>query len=81
MTPFFANKGYHSLINVNIAKLGGTRTLKTAQDCITLKDYLKEGLQQSFDKAALYFDHEKRPTSKWKVGDTVYLNAKNIKTK
>jgi hypothetical protein len=59
MTPFFANKGYHPLINVNIAKLGGTKTLETAQDWITLNDYLKERLQQSFDKAALYFDHGK----------------------
>jgi hypothetical protein len=50
MTPFFANKGYHPLINVDLAKLGGTRTLETAQDWIqdwiTLNDYLKECLQQ-----------------------------------
>jgi hypothetical protein len=81
MTPFFTNKDYHPLINVNIAKLGGTRTLETARDWITLNNYLKEHLQQSFNKAALYFDHGKRPTPKWKVGDTVYLNTKNIKTK
>ena len=81
MTPFFANKGYHPLINVDIAKLEGTKTLETAQDWITLNKYLKERLQQSFDRAALYYDNGKRPTPKWKVGDTVYLNAKNIKTK
>ena len=55
--------------------------LETAQDWITLNEYLKERLQQSFDRAALYYDNGKRPTPKWKVGDTVYLNAKNIKTK
>ena len=81
LTPFFANKGYHPFINIDIAKLEGTKTLETAQDWITLNKYLKERLQQSFDRAALYYDNGKRPTPKWKVGDTVYLNAKNIKTK
>jgi hypothetical protein len=44
MTPFFANKGYHPLINVDIAKLGGTKTLETAQDWITLNDATRSTL-------------------------------------
>ena len=81
MTPFFANKGYHPILNVDIAKVKGTRILETAQDWASLNTYLKERLQQSFDKAALYFDEGRTQAPKWKVGDKVYLNTKNIKTK
>jgi hypothetical protein len=49
MTPFFANKGYHPVINVDIAKVEGTKALEIAQDWTTLNEYLKKHLQQSFD--------------------------------
>jgi hypothetical protein len=81
MTPFFANKGYHLMLNVDIAKVEDTKMLETAEDWITLNEYLKEHLQQSFDKSTLYFDNTRRLTPKWKEGDMVYLNTKNIKTK
>jgi hypothetical protein len=54
MTPFFVNKGYYLMLNVDIAKVEGTKMLETAEDWITLNEYLKECLQQSFDKSACY---------------------------
>ena len=81
MTPFFANKGYHPILNVDVAKVKGSKLLETAQDWASLNTYLKEKLQESFDKAAMYYDNSKRITPRWKVGDMVYLNSKNIKTK
>ena len=81
MTPFFANKGYHPVLNVDIAKVEGSKALEMAQDQATLNEYLKDQLQQSFDQAALHYDSGKRDTPKWKVGDEVYLNTKNIQTK
>jgi hypothetical protein len=59
----------------------GAKALEIAQDWTTLNDYLKKCLQQSFDQAALYHDSNRRETLKWKVGEKVYLNTKNIKTK
>jgi hypothetical protein len=38
MTPFFANKGYHPVINVDIAKVEGAKALEIAQDWTTLND-------------------------------------------
>jgi hypothetical protein len=32
MTPFFANKGYHPILNVDVAKVKGSKLLETAQD-------------------------------------------------
>jgi hypothetical protein len=81
MTPFFANKSYHPVINVDITKVKGAKALEIAQDWITLNDHLKKRLQQSFNRAALYHDNNRRETPKWKVGEKVYLNTKNIKTK
>ena len=81
MTPFFANKGYHPVLNVDVAKVQGSKLLETAQDWDSLNQYLKEKLQESFDKAAMHHDSGKRQTPRWKVGDMVYLNSKNIKTK
>jgi transposase InsO family protein len=49
MTPFFANKGYHPVINVDIAKVEGAKAPEIAQDWTTLNEYLKKHLQQSFD--------------------------------
>ena len=42
MTPFFANKGYHPVLNVDIAKVEGSKALEMAQDWAMLTEYLKD---------------------------------------
>jgi hypothetical protein len=44
ITPFFANKGYHPVINVDITKVEGAKALEIAQDWIILNNYLKKCL-------------------------------------
>jgi hypothetical protein len=81
MTPFIANKGYHHVIHLDIAKVEGTKALEIVQDWRTLNKYLKKHLHQSFNQAALYYNNSRRETLKWKVGGKVYLNTTNIMTR
>jgi hypothetical protein len=45
VTPFFANKGYHPVLNWEFSKIPSAKVLEVAQDWDSLNKYLKEHLK------------------------------------
>ena len=81
VTPFFANKGYHPVLNWEFSKIPNAKVLEVAQDWDSLNKYLREHLKVAMERATYFANQNRRPTPNWNVGDKVYLNTKNIKTK
>jgi hypothetical protein len=81
VTPFFANKGYHPVLNWKFSKIPSAKVLEVVQDWDSLHKYLKEHLKVAMESATYFANLNRRPTSNWNVGDNIYLNTKNIKTK
>jgi hypothetical protein len=81
MTPFFANKGYHPVLNWEFSKIPNAKVLEVANDWQTLNDYLKKHLEIAMEQATYFANMNRRPMPNWNVGDMVYLNTKSIKTK
>jgi hypothetical protein len=79
--PFFANKGYHPVLNWEFSKIPSAKLLEVAKDWDSLNEYLKEHLKVVMERATYFANLNQRPTPNWNVGDNVYLNTKNIKTK
>lgn len=81
VSPFFANKGYHPLIQpVSNAESISTEASAYATDLSDLHDYLREQLkiaQLAYQRPA---DQKRIPFPVLKEGDLVYLSSRNIKT-
>ena len=81
VTPFFANKGYHPVLNWQFSRIPNAKVLEVAKDWDSLNDYLQEHLKVAMERATYFANLNRRPTPNWNVSDKVYLNTKNIKTK
>jgi hypothetical protein len=55
VTPFFANKGYHPVLNWEFSKIPSAKVLEVAQDWDSLNKYLKEHLKVAMESATLQF--------------------------
>ena len=85
VTPFFANSGQHPragfepVDNSEITQ----ETLKAhelADQMEELTEYLKESIELAQAKHEYYANAHRMPSPKLKVGDQVWLDARNIKT-
>jgi hypothetical protein len=81
MTPFFANKGSHPAITIDLGQVEGHEANQVVKDWDTLHSYLKQQVHHSYNIHAEFSDRKRRPTPNWQVGEKVYLNSKNIQTK
>jgi hypothetical protein len=81
VSPFFTNKGYHPKLEIGVDNV----TLYTAQqhvdDLSSLHEYLREQIQVTLDQYIRATGTRKIPPPEFQVGNKVWLNACNIKTK
>ena len=80
VTPFFANYGYHPLLNIQVQQVPSTQAAQMAADLDSLHAHLREQLRitiQSYERAAEGARQEIPPFA---VGNLVWLHACNIHT-
>jgi hypothetical protein len=83
--PFFANKRYYSVLNWKFSKILSAKVLEVVKDWDSLNKYLnkyhKKHLKVTMERTTYFANLNQKPTPNWNVGDNIYLNTKNIKTK
>jgi hypothetical protein len=82
VTPFFANFGYHPKFTVTIPRV--TKGNIPLQDRIksfqNLYSEMKVNIQSAIDRHARHFDTKAMPQPEFKIGDQVWLDARNLRT-
>ena len=85
MTPFFANYGYHPRCNLRVSRPADPSVNPTAEDLLEQFKQLHSVLRSNLTSAQVeykeYHDRHMKDPPAFKVGDKVWLNRRNIKTK
>lgn len=81
VSPFFANKGYNPRLTVTHENVRVQDALMVARDLKELHQHLREQIADANETYARYADRRRESTPNWAVGDKVWLNLTNIKTK
>ncbi len=81
VTPFFANKGFHPKLEVSLESVLSEHAHKMAADLKELHQYLQGQLQHTIKRYQLHSLDRRLPIPNFKVGDSVWLDSRNIKTK
>ena len=86
MTPFFADHGYEPRSGSeppNTYEGTGRAEVLHADELVRkheeIREYLKEQLTWAQDDQAKYANRERQPHPEYKIGDKVYVNAKDFK--
>jgi hypothetical protein len=82
MTPWYANKGYHprtaSTFEPSSKEIRNPTALDISEQISKIQEELKENLAKAREDYKRFYDRTHRPVQ-FKVGDMVFLSAKNIK--
>jgi hypothetical protein len=82
MTPFFANSGRHPIFDTSIVRLPST--VPAAEEYVKIMDTVNQDLRANLAHAqdcyTIQANKSRLPSPQLKVGDSVFLNRKNIKT-
>ena len=83
VSPFFANKGYHPKLSINLRDPGvqSAEVNSYTSELQKLHEYLKSQIFQANQEYVEFADRKQLEAPNWKAGDLVYLSMKNIKTK
>ena len=82
-TPFFAMYGYHPKGDFATTESDGSHPIakKRVADIKEVWEILQTKSKEAQERAALYYDAKRTESPRYRPGDLVYLNAKNIATK
>ena len=81
VTLFFANKEFHLKLEVSLESVPSESAHEMATDMKDLHQYLHDQLQLTIKQYECHLANRCFPIPGFKVGDSVWLNARNIKTK
>ena len=82
VSPFFANYGYHPRMTFALdPEHTSPESHDTAEDLSKLHSYVKEELAKSQQRYDISANRDRMEPPPFNVGDRVWLNGKNIKTK
>ena len=81
VTPFFANKGFHLKLKVSLESVLLESAHEMAADMKDLHQYLRDQLQLTIKQYEHHLENRRLPIPGFKAGDSVWLDARNIKTK
>lgn len=81
VSPFFANKGFHPNLSIDLTHLSSPSARQVAQNLSDLTTYLQEQLTTTIDQYRTHTADRRLPIPDFKVGDLVWLDARNIKTR
>ena len=81
VSPFFANKGFHPLLSISPPDPSSPLAADVANDLISLQHYLQDQLATTIQQYERHTAHRRSPIPEFKVGDLVWLDSRNIRTK
>ena len=81
VTPFFANKGFHPKLKVSLESVPLESAHEMATNVKDLHQYLCDQLQLTIKQYEHHSANWHLPIPGFKAGDSVWLDAQNIKTK
>jgi hypothetical protein len=82
VSPFFANYGYHPRMTASLdQEVPSAEAHDFAESLDKLHAYVREELAKAQSQYQVSSDRNRIPAPEFKVGDRVWLNGKNIKTK
>lgn len=81
VSPFFANKGFHPTLSISVDSVTSTEAQQTAKDLSGLHEHLKSQLRRTIDQYAKATETRRNPIPPFRVGELVWLDARNIHTK
>ena len=81
VTPFFANKGFHQKLEVSLESVPLESAHEMATDMKDLHQYLCDQLQLTIKQYECHLENWHLLIPGFKAGDSVWLDARNIKTK
>src|SRR5882724_2800072 len=80
LTPFFANKGFHPKLKVSIKPVVSEAAHQVATDLNELHLYLHDQISRALKQYEVHSASQCLLIPLFKVGDTVWLDARNIRT-
>ena len=82
-TPFHALYGYHPRFDMeeSFSEMQSVLAKKRIEDFEGFRAEIREVLKDSLERSRRYFDQDHLEAPPYKVGDKVWLNTRNIKTK
>lgn len=81
VSPFFANKGYHPAITVELLDVPSTQASQVATDLDGLHQHLKDQLEVTLRQYATATQTRRSPNPAFEPGTRVWLDARNIRTR
>ena len=81
VSPFFANKGFHPNLSIDLANLSSHSAQEVASDLNDLHTYLQTQLASTIERYRADTAERRLPIPDFNVGDLVWLDARNIKTR
>src|SRR5882672_8323117 len=80
VTPFFTNKGFHPKLKVSLASVVLDAAHSVASDLNELHQYLHDQIAHALKQYEVHSAPHRLPILSFQVGDTVWLDSRNIKT-
>src|SRR5882724_3180251 len=80
VTPFFANKGFHPKLEVSLEPVVSDTAHQVATDLKELHRYLRDQISRALKQYEVHSASRRLPIPPFKVGDTVWIDARNIRT-
>ena len=80
MSPFFANKGYHPSIEVNVEQVSSSEAVQMAEELSDLHAHLRKQLRITITAYEQATDNDRLAIPPFRVGEYVWLDACNIRT-
>src|SRR5882724_1301133 len=80
VTPFFANKGFHPKLEVSLEPVVSEAAHQVATDLKELHLYLRNQISCALKQYEVHSAARRLLIPPFKVGDTVWLDARNIRT-
>jgi hypothetical protein len=81
VSPFFANKGFHPKLEIGVDNVPSYAPQQFVEDLSALHEYLQEQIHTAIQQYTRAVEDRTITPPAFKVGDKVWLNARNIKTK
>src|SRR5467141_3892003 len=80
VTPFFANKGFCPKLEVSLVSVVTDAACSVASDLKELHQYLRDQITRALKQYEVHSASRRLPIPPFQVGDTVWLDSRNITT-
>ena len=78
MSPFFANKGYHLSIEVNVEQMSSSEAVQMAEELRDLHAHLRKQLRITLTAYEQATDNDRLAIPPFCIGEYIWLDTRNI---